>query len=98
MDEMAKPMGEWSVEGLFEEMDSMLDVLDKKGKFNSLIYTVLKEIILRAGPPYEVYKQFNQLRGNLETMENYNTTDPEFGELLDRVTEIWEEIKAWYFA
>jgi hypothetical protein len=97
MDEMTKPMGEWSVEDLFEEMDSLIDLLDKKGIFSSQIYTFLKEIVLRAGPPYEVYKQFNLLQDTLEKMENYNMSEPEFIELSGRAKEIWKEIKAWCF-
>ena len=96
MDEMTKSIGEWSVEDLFEEMDSLVGLLDKKGIFSSRIYTYLKEIVLRVGPPYEVFKQFNLLQNILGKMGNYNMIESDFIELSNRAKEIWKEIKTWY--
>ena len=92
-----KPLGEWTVDALFAEMKEFFNDLHNGDEFRVYIFDVIKEVILRAGPPYEVYERFGQLRSLLDQMEDIGETDPEFESLLNQVTKIWEEIKGWYF-
>ena len=91
-----KPISEWTLDELFAEMEDFLNYLGKGGEFQVDIFTIVKEIILRAGPPYEVYEKFGQLQSLLDQMEDIGETDPEFESLLNQATGIWEEIKNWY--
>lgn len=91
------PISEWTVDELFIEMEEFFNYLGKGGEFQAYIFTIVKEIILRVGPPYDVYEKFAQLQSLLDQMEDIGETDPEFKSLLNQATEIWEEIKDWYF-
>ena len=88
-----KPIGKWSVDELFAEMEDFFNYLGKGGEFRGDIFTVIKEIILRIGPSYEVYEEFGQLRSVLGQMANISEIDPKFESLLIQATGIWEEIK-----
>ena len=94
--ENKKPISEWSVDELFAEMEDFFNYLGKGGEFRAYIIVVFKEIILRVGPPYEIYEKFGQLQSLLAQIEDLGETDSEFENLVNQAIVIWEEIKDWY--
>ena len=92
-----KPISEWLVDELFTEMEDFFYYLGRGGKFKAHIFDVFKEIILRVGPPYEVYKRFSELQSLLGQIKDVSQEDPKFDSLLIQSVRIWEEIKGWHF-
>ena len=95
-DDNRKPINEWTIDELFAEMGGYFNYLSQGGEYGSDVFEVIKEIILRAGPPYEVYDKFTQIKGLLGQIENIVKEGQEFENLLSQSTGIWEEIKDWY--
>ena len=44
-----------------------------------------------------MYERFGQLGTLLDKMEDFDEPSPEYESLLKQATEIWEEIKDWYY-
>ena len=53
-----KLLSEMTVDELFVEMDNFMQELAQDKGFSADIFSVIKEIVLRVGPPYEVYEKF----------------------------------------
>ena len=92
-----KPISERSADELLAEMEEFFNYLGKSGEFQIDIFTVVKEIILRAGPTYEVYAKFGELQSLLQQIKDIGEADPEFVSLLKQATGIWKEVKDWYY-
>ena len=97
MENNEKSIGELTVDELFAEVEEYFNYLNKGDEVPPKMFAIMKEIVLRIGPSYEIYEKFTKLYDLLDRMEDTGKVASEFGLRLVEATELWEEIKRWYF-
>ena len=90
-----KLLSEMTVEELIVVMDDFMRELAQNKDFPADIFSVIKEIVLRVGPPYEVYEKFTHLDQQIREIQKTVFSDTVGQNDSREALGIWAEILQW---
>ena len=64
--------------------------------FDSIDFLVIKEIVLRLGPPYEIYEKFTHLDQQIQKLQKNASLDVMCEDDSKEAKETWAEIREYY--